>query len=63
MVNPDVDGFTETLNHRKILRKTQKNKLLKTKRILSGGPVFTISLTGKGVSPSSLVSYAIERVQ
>jgi len=30
MVNPDVDGCTtKTLNHRKILRKTQK-KLLKT---------------------------------
>jgi len=26
MVNPDVDGCTtKTLNHRKILRKTQKN--------------------------------------
>jgi len=25
MVNPDVDSYTETLNHRKILRKTQKS--------------------------------------
>jgi len=24
MVNPDVDGFTKTLNHLKILRNTQK---------------------------------------
>jgi len=42
MVNPDMNGYTKTLNHRKMLRKTQK--LLKTKRILkpiyklSGGP-------------------------
>jgi len=34
MVNPDVDSYAKTLNHRKIIRKTQKNKLLKTKRIL-----------------------------
>jgi len=52
MVNPDVDGYTQTLNHRKILRKTQKNNLLKTKIILKpkykvgGGPVFTPSLPG-----------------
>jgi len=25
MVNPDVDGYSKVLNHRKILRKTQKN--------------------------------------
>jgi len=25
MVNPDVDGKTNTLNHRKITRKTHKN--------------------------------------
>jgi len=24
MVNPAADGYSETLNHRKILRKTQK---------------------------------------
>jgi len=30
---PAVDGYTKTQNHRKILRKTQKNNLLKTKRI------------------------------
>jgi len=34
IVDPDVDGYTETLNHRKILRNTQKSNLLKTKRIL-----------------------------
>jgi len=33
MMNPDVDGCNKTLNHRKILRKTKKNKnLLKTKK-------------------------------
>jgi len=30
-MNPDVDGYTKTRNHRKTLRKTQKNNLLKTK--------------------------------
>jgi len=25
MVNPDADGYTKTLNHRKILGKTQEN--------------------------------------
>jgi len=35
MVNPDVDSYAKTLNHRKIIQKTQKNnKLLKTKGIL-----------------------------
>jgi len=35
-VNPDVDGYTKTRNHRKTLRKTQKNNnLLKTKRIVN----------------------------
>jgi len=34
MVNPDVDTYAKTLNHRKIIRQTQKNnKLLKTKGI------------------------------
>ena len=33
MVNADVDGYTKTLNHWKILRKMQKNNnLLKTKK-------------------------------
>jgi len=32
LVNPDVDGYTKTLNHRKIIRNTQKNgNLLETK--------------------------------
>jgi len=26
MVNPDVDGCTKTINHRKIIRKTQKQQ-------------------------------------
>jgi len=35
MVNSDVDVYTETLNHLKILQKTQKNNnLLKTERML-----------------------------
>jgi len=35
MVNTDVDGYIKTVNHRTILRKTQKNNnLLKTKKIL-----------------------------
>jgi len=35
MMNPDVDSYTKSLHNRKILRKTQKSNLLKTKRILS----------------------------
>jgi len=34
MVNLDVDNYAKTLNHRKIIRKTQKNNVLKTKRIV-----------------------------
>jgi len=34
-VNPNVDGYTKTLNDREIHRKTQKySNLLKTKRML-----------------------------
>jgi len=33
MVSPDVDGYTKTRNHRKILQKSKK--LLKTKGILN----------------------------
>jgi len=53
-----VDGYTKTQNHRKTLRKTQKNNnLLKTKRIVNtkiqamGGPGFYISLPGGGLHP------------
>ena len=37
MVNPDVDGYSTTLNHLKILRKTQKidSLLKKTQKINS----------------------------
>jgi len=35
MVNPDVDGYTKTLNHRKIIRKTPKNNVPKNKKILN----------------------------
>jgi len=39
---PDVDGYTKTLNHQNVLRKTQKNNnLLKTKRILK--PKYSMS--------------------
>jgi len=35
LVDPDVDDYTKTLNHRKMLLKTQKNNNpLKTKEIL-----------------------------
>jgi len=35
MMNPGMDGWTKTLNHRKIMRKAYKNKnLLKNKRML-----------------------------
>ena len=61
MVNLDVDGYTKTLNHRKIFRKMQKtNNLLKTKTILkpnyklSGSSVFTFSLPGGEIRPSAL---------
>jgi len=40
MENPDADGYTKTLNHCKILRKTQINNLLKTK--WKWGPSFCI---------------------
>jgi len=36
MLNPDVDGYTKTLNPRKLHRKTKKNNhVLKTKTILN----------------------------
>ena len=50
-VNPDVNGYTKTLNHQQILRKAQK--ILKTKRILklkhksSGGPSCTFIVAGR----------------
>jgi len=56
MVNSDVDDYTKTLNHRKIVQKTNRNNLLKTKTILkpkhqrSGVPVFTCSFP-KGDPP------------
>jgi len=37
VVHPDVAVYTKTWNHQKILRKTQQNNLLKTKRILNPG--------------------------
>ena len=61
MVNLDVDGYTKTLNHRRIIRKMQKNNnllqtttILKPKYKLSGGLIFTFSLPrGGGVRPSA----------
>jgi len=50
MVNPDVDSYAKTINHRKIIRKTQKTtnyckpkKILKPKYHLGGDPYFTFS--------------------
>ena len=58
IVNPDVDGYTNTRNHRKILRKTGKktqkgSNLLNTKRILKPkcklSGFFTFRLPGRTV--------------
>jgi len=53
MANPDVDGYTKTLNHQKVIPKMPKdNNPLKTKTTLklnynlSGAPVFIFSLLG-----------------
>jgi len=43
-----VNGFTKTLNHRKIFRKTQKQPS-ENQNNLSRGPVFTFSLPGEAV--------------
>jgi len=66
MVNPDVDGYAKTLNHRKIIWKTQKNSnLLKTNECLNrniawgGGPVFTFKLPGFAPLPPSVTSLAM----
>ena len=57
MEDPDVDVYTSTLNHRKILWKTQKNNLLKTKRILkpkyNPSGVLAFSLPGGAIRPSA----------
>jgi len=62
VLNPDVDGYTKTLYHRKILQKTQKTTVLKqntkTKHKLSGCPIFTLSLPGGRFALCSPVSYA-----
>jgi len=67
IVNPDVDGYNKILNHREILRKTQKNNnLLKTTRILkpkyklSGGQVFTFSLFGGWRFASSSITLLVD---
>jgi len=58
VMNPDVDGYTKTLNHGKIFPKLQKSdNLLKTKRMkkkykLSGRPLFIFSLPGQSIRPS-----------
>jgi len=52
MMNPYAGVCTKTRNNRKTLRKTQKNDLLKTKRMpnteiqVNWGSVFTFSLPG-----------------
>jgi len=65
MVNLDVDGYTKTLNHRRIIRKMQKHNnlqqtttILKPKYKLSGGSIFTFSLPRGGkFDPLPLVNY------
>jgi len=54
MANTDMDDYTKTLNHRNILRKTQKNKTLpKTERTpkqkpeLSGGQYLLLACQGR----------------
>ena len=61
MVDPVVDGYTKTLNHRKIVRKMQKyrnllktNIILKPKYKLSGDLIFTFSLPVGAIHPSLL---------
>ena len=55
VLNPDVDGYTKTLYHRKILQKTQKTTVLKTIRKLKPKhklwvPNFYIKLARRGDS-------------
>jgi len=69
MVHPDVDGYSKTPNHRKILKKTHKNNLLKTKRILkpkyklSGGRFLHLACHGGRFDPLLTFSCATELVQ
>jgi len=61
MVNPDVDGCTtKTLNHWKILRKTQKNtenqKNTKPKYKLSWGPSFAFTVACRRVQFTPLAA-------
>ena len=54
--NLDLDGYTKTLNHRKILRKTRKTTYLKPKehrtdRQTNWGPSFTFSMPGGKFAP------------
>jgi len=57
MVNPDIDSYTKTLNHRKMLRKTQKKQQRaenqKKRKSRSGGPVFTFSSPWGAIRPSA----------
>jgi len=68
MVNLDVDDYSKTLNHRKIIRKLQKKNPLTTKTILKPkyklrwSSVFTFSLSRGGNSthcPLSVTSPAM----
>jgi len=67
MANPVLNGNTKTRNHRKTLRKTQKQQSTETKSIvpkykLVGGPVFTVSLEGGRFAPLPPISYATGQV-
>ena len=64
MINPDVDGYIETLNHWKMLQKLQKhNNLLETKIILkpkyklSGAQFLYLACQGAILPSSHSVSY------
>jgi len=63
MLNPDVDGYTKTLNELKILRKMQKKhqhtenkRIRKPKYKLFWIPVLTFSLSGGKFTPLNPVS-------
>jgi len=64
LVNPDVDSYAETLNHHKMIRKTQKiTTYWKPKEYYNrnitwcGSLVFTFRLPGGHFAPLPPVSY------
>ena len=65
MVNPDVDGYAETLNHRKITVKRKKQQSTENQTNTNteislnwgGGPVFTLNCQGGNFAPLLSVIY------